>query len=926
MLEGDDYFIDAFIGRISCDSPNPGELQRALARYLRHERDMQNLGDLDMGAYHRATVFGGNYDDSGELTSSPVETCRWLAERLRERGYDVEEFYWERSGDNVDPGPIVESINRRINILAYRGWGDATGPHYPMFHKENLEELYNEPLLPILTFFVCNTGDFHNDDHMQCFGEYSILQGTRRTPRAGLVFFGSSDLLTKTRYNNPLFGGFYFSLLYRNIRNFAPLTLAAKMELWDGYPHMRERGRQVEFYTHIYNIIGDPEVTVYLDPPFTLEVEHTEQLYIGDSYTAFTVRNQAGNPVYGAMVTLRKTEETGISVLTDADGLALVPVRLDSEGELEVTVIAKQAFPYLATIPVSAAERNIGFAGVVVSNGDDDRLVTGAPVDLTVTLRNTGSNNSRGIIATLSSAFDAVEVIQASADFGDIAAGEFVAANGPFRVILSHEIPSADHVPFLLQITDDQQNSYYALFRLPISTGVVKYVNYEFEGGVINPGEAADLVVTVMSGGDMHLYGLTADVITYDNSITIVDNEAEFGDIGAGETVDCSGNPFRIEAEDGAADGRQVELIVRLTDSNDRRVNTMPFKIVIGDVGPEDPIGPDGYGYYAYENCDDRDRYPQVLEFDWIELDPDYGGEGAFLQRFVDDTTHLYELPFTFVFYGEAYDSIAVCSNGWISFEASNLYYNFRNWGMPSPLGPHSMIAPFWEDLVGDSIGNDMRDSLDIFTRYDEEEDRFIIEWSRVNARTSVEDHLETFELILFNPTAEGHQTETGDGEILMQYLDVVVVDRNETNYATVGIQDWLHRRGIEITYANIYHPAAAELEPERAILFTTIPADGYLDLTDDVDLQPVVFGLEHPSPNPFNSSVRIGYNLPGAGEMRLELLDVNGRLVRVLQSGEVGGGSHSLMLNAGLLPSGLYIVRLEAAGLTAQKKLVLLR
>ncbi|HHE46307.1 MAG TPA: hypothetical protein ENL08_01215, partial [Bacteroidetes bacterium] len=435
QLEGDDYFIDAFIGRISCDSPNPGDLQRALARYLRHEKELQNLNGLDRGAFHRATIFGGNFGDSGNPISSPVETCRWLGERLRDRGYDVEEFYYEHEGDNNDPGPIVRSIDRGVNIVAYRGWADANGPHYPQFHKDNLDELTNEPLLPIFTFFVCNTGDFDNNDHTQCFGEYSITRGTRRTPRGALAFFGPSDLHTKTMFNNPMLGGFYFSLLYRNIRTFGPLTLAGKMEIWNGYPNKRERGRQVEFYTSVYNILGDPEVTVYLDAPFTLEVEHADRMFVGDSYGEFHVRNQAGSPVEGAMVTLRKTDETVITLLTDSDGLALVPVQLESEGELEVTVIARQAYPYMATIPVSSPERNIGFAAVEISNGEDDRLITGAPVDLTVTLHNSGAFAAGSVQAELSTPLDCIEIVSSHAEFGDIPPGESAAADAPYRVI-----------------------------------------------------------------------------------------------------------------------------------------------------------------------------------------------------------------------------------------------------------------------------------------------------------------------------------------------------------------------------------------------------------------------------------------------------------------------------------------------------------
>src|SRR4051812_38654420 len=51
--------------------------------------------------------------------------------------------------------------------------------------------------------------------------------------------------------------------------------------------------------------------------------------------------------------------------------------------------------------------------------------------------------------------------------------------------------------------------------------------------------------------------------------------------------------------------------------------------------------------------------------------DTDAGNHG-------DDTTNAVSLPFSFSFYGTAYNTAYVCSNGWMSFSGSsgNGYYN----------------------------------------------------------------------------------------------------------------------------------------------------------------------------------------------------------------------------------------------------------
>ena len=89
---------------------------------------------------------------------------------------------------------------------------------------------------------------------------------------------------------------------------------------------------------------------------------------------------------------------------------------------------------------------------------------------------------------------------------------------------------------------------------------------------------------------------------------------------------------------------------------------------------------------------------------------------------------------------------------------------------------------------------------------------RIIVQWSRV--RTFQNNTSETFQVILRDPMY--YTTPTGDGEILIQYLDF---NNNTTgsyswsqihgNYCTVGIEDHTMTRGLEYTFNNSYADAA---------------------------------------------------------------------------------------------------------------------
>ncbi len=87
-----------------------------------------------------------------------------------------------------------------------------------------------------------------------------------------------------------------------------------------------------------------------------------------------------------------------------------------------------------------------------------------------------------------------------------------------------------------------------------------------------------------------------------------------------------------------------------------------------------------------------------------------------------------------------------------------------------------------------------------------------------------------------------------------------------------------------------------------------------------------------HPNvPNPFNPRTTLRFELDRAGPVRLEVFDLSGRSVRVLVHGPRDAGPHGVVWDGrdarGLhVPSGVYLVRLEAAAGETSKKVTLLK
>ncbi|MCK5842031.1 MAG: T9SS type A sorting domain-containing protein [Candidatus Sabulitectum sp.] len=84
-------------------------------------------------------------------------------------------------------------------------------------------------------------------------------------------------------------------------------------------------------------------------------------------------------------------------------------------------------------------------------------------------------------------------------------------------------------------------------------------------------------------------------------------------------------------------------------------------------------------------------------------------------------------------------------------------------------------------------------------------------------------------------------------------------------------------------------------------------------------------FFLNEPSSNPVVGTAAIAFSLPFTGEATLSVHDLSGRVVQVLNEGEMVQGGQTVQWNTELLPAGLYIYRLECSeGFISRKCMVL--
>tara|TARA_B100000959_G_scaffold259812_1_gene295736 strand:- start:143 stop:1249 length:1107 start_codon:yes stop_codon:yes gene_type:complete len=248
-----------------------------------------------------------------------------------------------------------------------------------------------------------------------------------------------------------------------------------------------------------------------------------------------------------------------------------------------------------------------------------------------------------------------------------------------------------------------------------------------------------------------------------------------------------------------------------------------------GDFSSNDPSRQCHYGYKAFDHTDID--FIESPVYNWFEIN----NIGTNLNLTDDSVINNVSIGFDFKYFGETYNTMTICSNGWTSFEYCDISH-FWNFSIPNAMGPSAMIAPFMDDL--DDNGGTV--DFNVYS-YNTGDGRFIIEWDDVlngeDDQNCPDCISETFQMILYDPDI--YATATGDGDILFQYKEIHDIDQNG-NYSTIGIESPDQEDGVQYLFSS--SPGSGsywELNNEGyygnlAIKFTTGAACTYLDVNGD--------------------------------------------------------------------------------------------
>ncbi|RKZ14543.1 hypothetical protein DRQ50_08805 [bacterium] len=813
----------AAIGRLPVE--NDTAARTLINKTINYERYPDMAGDPTWQT--RSLMVAGVY-----ASDTPGYTVDFCGEMLTDMGFPDPTPVTSPPLPSLMGATVVRNtINAGVGFVVYRGWAYGTaGWDPPTFTVDDIPALDTNNMTPIVMSFVCLNGDYTSTN--PCFGEVFVRQGSPDEPGKGAVaFIGNGEHWSHTRYNDAMAISIFERIIDEGVTDLGTLLNTGKMRFMDYFPNeisAAEFGEEsVEFYFHIYNLMGDPSLKFWRQLPQAIEVSHPDHLLVGaNSLTVSVVTEGAATPVAGARVGVVQSGQLIGTGVTGPDGTLDLEISPVLQGAvIDITVSEAGTNPYEATIATGTAGVFLGATALEVEEhaGNGDQVINpGETLALTATMKNHGSSSSGAFTLSIAEVSGPGSIVPGQVSFPDLPGGSEAVAAAILGLIVAADAENESSIT--LQMDAERLGGQHDITLVTLTVKAPAWGEIYLaaaDGSAPRPGQTTNLALTMRNTGSIAAGGGTVELtLLTPGGSTLGTGTATIPACQPGQTVTTDA-VFDLDVTPGTPTATNLTFDLVVTTTAGYRTDTN-CAVVVGPVNVSSPVGPDNYGYFAYDSADFDYPDSRPVYF-WNEISSNMGGPGTLLDFPIENEVvwMVIDLPFTFRYYGQDYTQMRVSDNGWISFDTGT-DYDFYNWTIPTQYGVEALVAPFWDNLnpvppVGGNVNGIDPDG--IYTYHDQTLGAFIVEWSRLPHYKPEILGLQTFQLALMDQV--NHPTASGDGELLLLYRQVNNNDYMRM-YATVGIESPDGTDGLQLSYGNINAEGMAPLQPGLAVRVTT--------------------------------------------------------------------------------------------------------
>lgn len=155
--------------------------------------------------------------------------------------------------------------------------------------------------------------------------------------------------------------------------------------------------------------------------------------------------------------------------------------------------------------------------------------------------------------------------------------------NPPTNTTFHRVLPESCQIVAFVQNSTSREVLQAAKLWLTSTLGMaLTFDNSSIVGGdnQLNPGETADLVLSIKNTGNKDLTGVEGTISTSDPYITVVDPQGNFGDIARNKTGDNQSDPFVVTADSLTPSGHSADFTLTVRSTN-HFITEIPFTLTV---------------------------------------------------------------------------------------------------------------------------------------------------------------------------------------------------------------------------------------------------------------------------------------------------------------------------------------------------------
>ncbi len=319
------------------------------------------------------------------------------------------------------------------------------------------------------------------------------------------------------------------------------------------------------------NVIGDAALRIWTDEPLNITATYQNALPVG--VPSISISISGNGPVEGLVCAFIKDGVTYGKAETDATGQAQITFdqTITELGEATIFVSGYNCllneFPVLV-IPNEGAYVVYESSVINDSQGNGNGLADYTEsILLTTTLKNVGTAQAAGVSATLISASPYVTITNANANFGTIPGQGSMTVADAFGFDIAGNVP--DQQPIVFTIEASGQKSWMSGFsiianspKLEKESVVINDAATGNNNGMLDPGETANMVITITNSGHADAYSVSAALTSNDQYITVNTTSAQsLGNMNFGQSIPAT---FSVSASANTPAGYTAQITLQI--------------------------------------------------------------------------------------------------------------------------------------------------------------------------------------------------------------------------------------------------------------------------------------------------------------------------------------------------------------------------